>query len=53
MFEALVSFSLRIIGVAHADRTPAPLDDGACPICDHPFGLSNHMCVGGPTRIAA
>ena len=27
-------------------------DDGACSICDHPFGDSMHFCIGADLRKA-
>jgi hypothetical protein len=33
------------------DQSPDDLD-GACPACDHPFGLSKHVCIGGDNRVA-
>ncbi|WP_170292418.1 hypothetical protein [Mycolicibacterium grossiae] len=29
---------------------PVPADDGACPICDHPFGHMRHACIGADVR---
>ena len=28
-------------------------DDGACSVCDHPFGDLSHMCIGAAPRMAA
>jgi hypothetical protein len=27
--------------------------DGACPACDHPYGQSNHICIGAVTHTAS
>jgi hypothetical protein len=54
MFETLQALSTTLKGWVHAGRgpTPTPYDlDGACQVCDHPFGLSNHMCIGAVTRV--
>jgi hypothetical protein len=50
MLQALLSISSRL---THRVDTPKLDDDGACPACDHPFGGSNHMCIGAVTRVAA
>lgn len=31
-------------------RGEAVDDDGACPICDHPFGEFRHACIGPDLR---
>jgi hypothetical protein len=38
----------------HIHHRSEPLDDcdGACPVCDFPFGEMNHMCIGGPSTAA-
>jgi hypothetical protein len=54
MFQALVALSTTLKGFVQGGRGPRPTADdldGACPVCDHPFGLSNHMCIGGVTRV--
>jgi hypothetical protein len=38
-----------------AGRGPKPTkdnDDGACSICDHPFGDLMHFCIGADLRNA-
>jgi hypothetical protein len=67
MFEALPALTARLTSRHHAghrpfdpspydhspyDRSPYDLD-GACPACDHPFGLSDHICIGAVTRTAS
>jgi hypothetical protein len=56
MFQALLALLTILKRWIHAVRGPKPTPDdldGACPVCDHPFGLSNHMCIGAVTRIGA
>jgi hypothetical protein len=54
MFQGLLTvLTTRKAGV-HAGHGSTPTTDdldGACPACDHPFGHSNHMCIGAVTRV--
>jgi hypothetical protein len=35
----------------HVHHRTVPLDDGACPVCDYPFGEMRHVCVGGQDTV--
>lgn len=51
--HALLGLSARLINWGPENRAPVLDDDGACPVCDHPFGDLSHMCIGAVTRMAA
>jgi hypothetical protein len=54
MLEALLIRVSHLLNRAHAEQGPLLDDlDGACPVCDHPFGSLSHSCIGAVTRIAA
>lgn len=49
----LLGLSSRLPHWNHRDPAPVLEDDGACPVCDHPFGDFSHMCIGAATHLAA
>jgi hypothetical protein len=54
MLEALLIHAKRLFSWLHDDHQALPDDlDGACPVCDHPFGSLSHTCIGAVTRLAA
>jgi hypothetical protein len=55
MFQAVLGRKPLLTGWLHTAHTTVAMDydlDGACPACDHPFGGSNHLCLGPVSRIA-
>jgi hypothetical protein len=60
MNKPQLTLKARLNNRIHAGRRPMPMPydqslydlDGACPACDHPFGHSNHVCIGAVTRVA-
>jgi hypothetical protein len=59
MFEAVGALTAKLTSLVHEGHRPydpSPYDqspsdlDGACPACDHPFGISNHICIGAVSR---
>ena len=54
MLKALLIRVSRLLARTHVEQGPLLDDlDGACPVCDHPFGSLSHSCIGAGTRIAA
>jgi hypothetical protein len=55
MFQSMLARKPLLASWLHTGRASVAMDydlDGACSACDHPFGESNHLCVGPVSRIA-
>lgn len=50
--ESSVRLMTSWVFMGRGSKPPVDDDDGACSICDHPFGDSMHFCIGADLRKA-